>query len=329
MKKLLTALAVVLSLGLATASMDAEAAKRMGGGKSVGTQREAVQNKAPSSPATQANPSAAPATAATPAAAAGTAAARKPSWAGPLAGLAAGLGLAALASHFGFGEQLASMMMMGLLAVAVMAVIGFVLRRRAQGSPGTGQAAPGLMPAAIGPQVAPGVGPGAPYATAPQATQPQNAYKVATPSSPLGTGSGSLIGSALQPVAQQAAIPADFDRAGFEHHAKSNFVRLQAAYDSGQLDALREFTTPEMLAQLQQEFGERGAAPQRGEVLQLEAQVLDVAQEPPRYLVSVRFTGFIRYGAGIDDEVFDEVWNLSKPLAGAGGWVLAGIQQTA
>lgn len=120
MKKLLTALAVVLSLGLATASMDAEAAKRMGGGKSVGTQREAVQNKAPSSPATQASPSAAPAAPA--AAAAGTAAARKPSWAGPLAGLAAGLGLAALASHFGFGEQLASMMMMGLLAVAIMAV---------------------------------------------------------------------------------------------------------------------------------------------------------------------------------------------------------------
>jgi len=321
MKKLLTALAVVLSLGLATASMDAEAAKRMGGGKSVGTQREAVQNKAPSGPATQASPSAAPATAAVPAAAAGTAAARKPSWAGPLAGLAAGLGLAALASHFGFGEQLASMMMMGLLAVAVMAVIGFVLRRRAQGS--TGQAAPGLMPAAIGPHVDPGVGHGAP-----QAAQPQNAYKVATPSSTLGSGSGSLIGSGLQPVAPQPVIPADFDRAGFEHHAKSNFVRLQAAYDSGQLDALREFTTPEMLAQLQQELNERGPAPQRGEVLQLEAQVLDVSQEPQRYLVSVRFTGFIRYGAGIDDEVFDEVWNLSKPLAGAGGWVLAGIQQS-
>jgi hypothetical protein len=40
---------------------------------------------------------------------------------GPLAGLAAGIGLAALASHFGFGEELASMMMMGLIAVAVIA----------------------------------------------------------------------------------------------------------------------------------------------------------------------------------------------------------------
>lgn len=318
MKKLLTALAVVLSLGLATASMDAEAAKRMGGGKSVGTQREAVQNKAPSSPATQASPSAAPAAPA--AAAAGTAAARKPSWAGPLAGLAAGLGLAALASHFGFGEQLASMMMMGLLAVAIMAVIGFVLRRRNQAAAGHAGAAQGLTPAAVGP--------GASYAPAPQATQPVNTYKVAPSSQPMGTGSGSLIGSALRPQASQPSIPADFDRAGFEHHAKSNFIRLQAAYDSGQPDALREFTTPEMLTQLQQELNERGPAPQRGEVLQLEAQVLDVTTEPQRYLVSVRFTGFIRYGAGIDDEVFDEIWNLSKPLTGTGGWVLAGIQQT-
>ena len=35
---------------------------------------------------------------------------------GPLAGIAAGLGIAALASHLGFGEELASMLMMGLLA---------------------------------------------------------------------------------------------------------------------------------------------------------------------------------------------------------------------
>ena len=43
------------------------------------------------------------------------------------AGLAAGLGLAALASHFGFGEELASMLMIGLLVMAVIAVIGFVM----------------------------------------------------------------------------------------------------------------------------------------------------------------------------------------------------------
>ncbi|MDD0809576.1 Tim44-like domain-containing protein [Curvibacter sp. RS43] len=313
MKKFLSLLAVVFSLGLASLSMEAEAAKRMGAGKSVGTQRESVQNKAPAAPAAQASPSAAPA--------AGAAAASKPSWAGPLAGLAAGLGIAALASHFGFGDELASMMMMGLLAFTVMALIGFVLRRRAQTQKSEGQMPPGLVPASIGS--------GAPHADNAQAPQAQNTYKVSMPSSASATsaGSGSLIGSALQPTGSTVSVPADFDQAGFERHAKSNFIRLQAAYDSGVVDDLRDFTSPEMLAQLKQELSERGAASQRGEVLQLNAKVLEVVQEPQGYLVSVQFTGFIRYGAGIDDEVFDEVWHLSKPLTGQGGWVVAGIQQ--
>ena len=62
--------------------------------------------------------------AAAPAAAAQGAAAAQPkrSWMGPLAGLAAGIGLAALASHFGFGEELASMLMIGLAVMAVVMV---------------------------------------------------------------------------------------------------------------------------------------------------------------------------------------------------------------
>lgn len=324
MKKLLSVLAVVLSLGIATVSMEAEAAKRMGGGKSVGTQREAVQNKAPAAPAAQGNPS--PATAAAPAAGAGAAAAAgKSSWAGPLAGLAAGLGMAALASHFGFGDELASMLMMGLLAFAVVAVIGFVLRRRAQSGQGAGQSPTGLVPAAVASGPA-GQNPASPAAS--QASAP-NAYKVTMPSSAPGvtTGSGALIGSALQPVEAVASVPADFDRASFEHHAKANFIRLQAAYDAGVVDELRDFTSPELLVALKQELSERGAATQRGEVMQLQAKVLEVAEESQRYLVSIQFTGFMRYGAGTDDEVFDEVWVLAKPITAQGGWVLTGIQQ--
>ena len=96
MKKVLSLLAVVFAVGLSTAAMDAEAAKRMGSGKSIGMQRQATQDKAPSAP-TQSN-AAAPA-----AGAAGAAAAPSRSWMGPIAGLAAGLGIAALASHLGTG----------------------------------------------------------------------------------------------------------------------------------------------------------------------------------------------------------------------------------
>nr|WP_315465149.1 TIM44-like domain-containing protein [uncultured Rhodoferax sp.] len=306
MKKLLSVLAVVFSMGIAGVSMDAEAAKRMGGGKSMGTQRQATQDKAPTAPAAQN---------AAPAAGAGTAAASKPSWMGPVAGLAAGLGIAALASHFGFGDELASMMTMALVAFAVMAVIGFILRKRAMARQGGMASAGGLMPA--------GASAGAGNSA------PNQAYKMATPASSGmgGSSSGSLIGSGIGAQAAAPAIPADFDRAGFERNAKVNFIRLQAAYDAGNLDDIREFTTPEMFAEIKMDFAERDASGQAGEVVRIDTTVLEVAEEANRYVVSVKFTGFIRFGAGSDDETFDEIWHLTKPLQGNGGWVLAGIQQ--
>lgn len=306
MKRLLSVLAVVFSLGIATMSVDAEAAKRLGSGKSMGTQRQAVQDKAPSSPTAQ---NAAPA-----AGAAGAAAAPKRSWMGPLAGLAAGLGIAALASHFGFGDELASMMTMALIAFAVMAVIGFIMRKRALARQGGMAGAGGLMPA--------GASAGA---------NPANkAFKMSHPASSGlgGSSSGSLIGSDIgASSAATASIPADFDRASFERNAKVNFIRLQAAYDAGNLDDIREFTTPEMFAEIKMDFAEREASGQTGEVVRIDTTVLEVAEEAQRYVVSVKFTGFIRFGAGSDDETFDEIWHLTKPRQGNGGWVLAGIQQ--
>ncbi|ARV18687.1 hypothetical protein AEP_01743 [Curvibacter sp. AEP1-3] len=310
MKKLLSVLAVVFSLGIASVSMDAEAAKRLGSGKSMGTQRQAVQDKAPSAPAAQ---NAAPAAGA--GAGAGAAAASKPSWMGPVAGLAAGLGIAALASHFGFGDELASMMTMALVAFAVMAIIGFIMRKRAMARQGGMAGAGGMMPAGA----AAGAGTGTSNQT----------FKVATPA-PSGLGgssSGSLIGSGIGAQTTSAAIPADFDRAGFERNAKVNFIRLQAAYDAGNLDDIREFTTPEMFAEIKLDFAEREAATQTSEVVRIDTAVLEVVEESNRYLVSVKFTGFIRFGAGCDDETFDEIWHLTKARQGNGGWVLAGIQQ--
>ena len=308
MKKLLSVLAVVFSLGIASVSMDAEAAKRLGSGKSMGTQRQAVQDKAPSAPTAQ---NAAPAAGA----GAGAAAASKPSWMGPVAGLAAGLGIAALASHFGFGDELASMMTMALVAFAVMAIIGFIMRKRAMARQGGMAGAGGMVPA--------GAAAGAGTGTSNQA------FKVATPA-PSGLGgssSGSLIGSGIGAQTASAAIPADFDRAGFERNAKVNFIRLQAAYDAGNLDDIREFTTPEMFAEIKLDFAEREAATQTSEVVRIDTTVLEVVEEANRYLVSVKFTGFIRFGAGCDDETFDEIWHLTKARQGNGGWVLAGIQQ--
>ncbi len=299
MKKLLSLLAVVMTLGLGMAHFEAEA-KRIGGGKSLGMQRQA----APPAKAPDATPNAAGA-----AAGAGAAAAPKRSWMGPVAGLAAGLGLAALASHLGFGEELANMLMIGLLVMAVIAVIGFVMRKKAA------------------------QGGGAAYAGAGAGSAGNNTFRMpATPATGGGAGnpgfsqSGSMIGANLQQPANR--IPADFDVPAFVRNAKVNFMRLQAANDAGNLDDIREFTTPEVFAEIQMDIRERNGATQETRVLDLAADVRDVAEEGNRYIVSVHFSGRVQED-GADPEDINEIWHLTKPRQGSGGWTLAGIQQSA
>lgn len=308
MKRLLSVLAVVFTVGLSTVPMDAEAAKRMGSGKSMGTQRQAVQDKAPAAP-----------TAATAAPAAGAAAAAPSrSWMGPIAGLAAGLGLAALASHLGFGDELASMLMMGLLAAAVMVAIGFFLRKRAAAQQASATAPRGLQYAHVDPRAAQ-------HASGVQRDAP--AYKVSMPASggsTIGSGIGSNIGGSIG----TPRVPADFDTAGFERNAKVNFIRLQAANDAGDLNDIRQFTTPEMFAEIHMELSERGATVQKTEVVSIEANVIDVDEDADRYIVSVRFTGVLRDNLNEPDESFDEIWHLMKSRQGTHGWMLSGIQQT-
>ncbi len=287
-------MAAALVLGATLTISDAEAAKRLGGGGSTGMQRQSV---APNN-ANQAAPTQAPRQAAAPATAGQPAAQPKRSWMGPLAGLAAGLGLAALASHFGFGEELANFMMIALLAVVVIAAIGFFMRKKA--------AAPGHQ----GMQYA---GAGAGYG---QASPPPQDF------TPAG---GSYASAAAAPAAM-ASIPADFDVEGFIRNAKVNFIRLQAANDAGNLDDIREFTAPEMFAEIKMAITERKGAAQTTDVAQLNAEVVDVTEESSRYIVSVRFTGLIGED-GQAPQPFDEIWHMTKPTDGSRGWVIAGIQQ--
>lgn len=284
-------MAAALVLGFTLQIGDAEA-KRLGGGSSSGMQRQSVAPSAPPSAARQAPPANAPAAA--------PAAQPKRSWMGPLAGLAAGLGLAALASHFGFGEELANMMMIGLLVMAVVMIIGFVMRKKAAASQQGGMQYAGA-----------GAGYGGNAPRQPD-FMPAGGSAAAAPAAAT-TGSGN--------------IPADFDVESFVRNAKVNFIRLQASNDAGNLDDIREFTSPEMFAEIKMGMSERGNAKQETDVAQLNGEVLDVAEEGNRYIVSIRFTGLISEEKGAAPAPFDEIWHMTKPTDNSRGWVLAGIQQ--
>jgi predicted lipid-binding transport protein (Tim44 family) len=222
-------------------------------------------------------------------------------WMGPLAGLAAGIGLAALFSHLGMGEGMANMMMMLLLGAAVFFAVRWFLKKR--------------QPAAAQPAMQyAGAGPG------------NAAPADFTPARFEGSGAGG--GATAAATASAANIPADFDVEGFLRQAKLNFIRLQAANDRGDMEDVRQFCSPEMAAEIQMQFQERKQLAQETDVVQLDAALLDVSTEASRALASVRFSGLIREEANASPEAFSEVWHLTKPLDGSQGWHIAGIQQS-
>ncbi len=318
-------LIVVLVAAVAAASVPNVAeAKRFGGGGFSGMQRnmpaKTAPNAPPPKPATPAQPQqAAPANAAA-AGAAPAAAAAKRSWMGPIAGLAAGLGIAALMSHLGLGEAFGNFLMLALLAVAAIFLVRFVMRRMSGGAPARG---PALAAA------------GAPAAAPWQAPAPSERRGLDTAPAMAGPSASSSPVSA-EPVAAEpvpaavtpAFVPASFDSEGFSRIAKMIFIRMQAANDSADLDDLRRFTTPEMFASARLDIQERGPSEQKTDVVRVDAEVLDVANEDDRQIVSVRFHGQLVEEAGAAPVDFSEVWHLVKPLDDSRSWAIAGIEQS-
>ncbi|WP_324658016.1 Tim44 domain-containing protein [Burkholderia thailandensis] len=301
------------------ASLDAEA-KRMGGGRSVGRQSQTLQQRQATPPAQQPMQQAAPAQAPRqqPAPAAQP---NRSRWLGPIAGLAAGLGIAALLSHLGLGGAFASMMA-NVIVIALLAMAGIWLVRKFMNRRGAQQ-----QPAYAGGQPSLNRDHGG-Y------TQDAGAWRQAAPNDAF-AGSGStyageaqrVFGGAATAAAPAAApmVPAGFDTEAFLRNAKVYFVRLQAAWDEGNLADIREFTTPEMFAEVKIDLDGRGAGENQTDVVRLDAELLAVEDRGGEHFASVRFHGMIRETQGAAAEPFDEVWNLSK--SGSQGWLLAGIQQ--
>jgi predicted lipid-binding transport protein (Tim44 family) len=306
---------------------DADAKKRLGGGKSTGTQKESIQRDATPPPAKPASPAAAPAAGAAPAAAAPAAASGASKWLGPLAGLAAGGLLAAMFMGGAFdGLKFFDILLMIGLAVAAFMLVRMFMRKKAAEIGGMNS------PAAGNSQYA---GAGAPYS--PQTPEPSPA--MAAPASATTTNriAAPEIGSRLSTANASAEvindatakprIPPDFDVVPFERNSKAAFIRLQAANDARDLNDIREFATPEMYGELALQIQERGAATQKTEVVSVDARVIEVVIENNRALASVRYTGVIREDDG-QAEGFDEVWHVSKDLSDEQStWRLAGIQQ--
>lgn len=314
--RLLAIVMLAVSAGaMLSVSFDAEA-RRMGGGKSFGRQSSNVtqQRQAATPPAANTTQrSAAPAAGAATAGAASTAAKSGMSrWLGPIAGIAAGLGIAALLSSLGlsgaFLEMMSSLLLIGLLVFGVMFIV-----RRLRG----GAARPAM-------QQAGGSSPLNRSAAPSQNSMRQNAAPApVSPSSAMPAAAG-LAPVPAPPVDEKWFIPGDFDTASFLATAKAQFVQIQAVWDSGDLDKLREYMTDDLIAEVKPEILTRNEG-NVTEVVLLNAELLGIEAVSGGHLASVRYSGMLREAKDAEAFRFEEVWNLYK--GENAGWLLAGIQQ--
>lgn len=308
------ALIAVSGAALVTASFDAEA-RRAGGGSSVGRQSSNVtqQRQATTPPAAANNTAgatAAPAAAGAATAGAATAGAAAKSgasrWLGPIAGIAAGLGIAALLSSMGlsgaFAEFLSSALLIGLVVFAIM----FIVRRLRGAGPRT------ATQGAFGGNNASG-----------QQQQQQPMWRESLKPGPAAPAAAPVAAAAAAPAALPKMgddnnwfVPGDFDTPNFLKQAKEQFVRIQAVWDSGSTEGLREFLTDDLITELKPQLAERGAAPNKTEVVLLNAEMLGIETVSDGHLASVRFSGMLREAPGTEAFRFEEVWNLFKPEIG-------------
>ncbi|MCF7993051.1 MAG: 39S ribosomal protein L45 [Thiohalocapsa sp.] len=277
-------------------------AKRFGGGKSFGKQYSTPRQATP--PGQSANQSAARQQQA----AAGQQAPRSGAsrWLGPLAGLAAG-GL--LASMF-FGDGFEGFQIMDFLLIAALIFGGVMLFRMLRNRASAGGGAPAAVGAGAG-----------------------HYGGATTPAGGLGGLSAGTAGAGREAPSTSAGgaeeAPAWFDSAGFVEGAKTHFIRLQAAWDSSDFRDIREYTAPQLFAEIKREREAMGDAPNYTEVVTLKAELISVRRDADQVVASVHFSGLIREEDNGAAKPLDEIWHVAHDWDNAeGDWLITGIQQT-
>ncbi len=307
----------VVCLALVTTTMDADAARRFGGGSSFGRSAPTFSQKAPGPQAAPKAPqqqnagaqqrqqsnTAAPAQAA------------KPSMMrSVLTGMAAALGITALLSMLGLdGSAFASILTGLLMAMAVFFVLRLVMNIFAQRRTNPNGGAATMQRPPVREEVRP----------EPMARQ---AYHEPSTSTRQGSVMDQFSQSASQPEeGTRDVTPDDFDREGFLKAALENYRKLQKAWDTGNVVEISDFTTQDIFIAVTHQLRERGHEVYKSEILELNNKLLGIAEEENVYVAVVEFHGKIVISG--EEEDINETWMLEKPVKGEGGWLLAGIKQ--
>ncbi len=317
MKKVIAILAIGLTM--IAQSAYADDARRFGGGMSFGRSAPTLQKATPAPAAPHLNQQkAAPQQPQRQQQAAPNQAQRPQAQPSPmrgmLMGLAAALGITALAHALGLGEEFANFIMLALIAFVIFYAVRFLMGR--------------FMGKRASARVA-----GAPAETrADSMMHRQEPMQQAYQAQETATGSyaqpmaGSVLDELNNPQSQhKVPLPEGFDVQAFLKVAEENFAKMQAAWDTGNVTALSEFTTDEVFLTVTHQLRDRGAQDYKTEIVTLKSDFRGIVRDGDEYLAGVHFDGTLNVSG--EAERVDETWILSKPVNGNGGWLLSGIHQ--
>ncbi len=268
-------------------ALESSEARRMGGGRSFGKMPPIKrQANTPPKPAENVSPKNTPSSASS-----------KRGGMGMLGGLAAGLGLAALASYLGIGGEL-----MGLLIILGICLLCFIAFRAFFSKGFARMALAGSSPERV----------------------PQTRVEERPENTTEGVGEG----------VQYADENFDWEiseKEKFLEIAKSKFIELQEHWSSGDLTKLENFCTEDLMEHLSKEFKEEEKGYSNLSVVELDAH-LEGSKSVKKLSgetvseVYIRFSGLMRDSESVPTK-FNEVWTLQKTNVPNQGWLLAGIFQ--
>lgn len=115
----------------------------------------------------------------------------------------------------------------------------------------------------------------------------------------------------------------DFNKDDFLRTAKITFIRMQSAYDQKNLTDIRNFTTPEVFAEIQMQLQERGNEMNYTEIVNINAALIDEPYDN-NPAASVLFSGQIKEQKDTSPVQVNELWHFVKTN---NNWLIAGIEQ--
>ncbi|AXI03124.1 Tim44 domain-containing protein [Aquirhabdus parva] len=140
-----------------------------------------------------------------------------------------------------------------------------------------------------------------------------------------GGASNAGFGSPAPFTSNGQTLPDGTENAVFLRQARATFLHMQTMNSSSNLEELRRYFTPEMFNAVQSDIANNHDT---AEFPQLNAQIVDSAQENGQYVVSVLYSGTVSEDVNSAPTPFSETWHFVQTIGSTDRkWLVAGIQQ--